>query len=176
MANWTEIEADFCKGVLSIRQIAKRRSVSESAIRKRATRLGWLRAIAQDPLYEPRCAPAALKPAEAPEDVAERSRAMASRLLDELDAVTTHIGELEDWIFEATGNDVNGRRRAAMLKAVSLSSRTQTLRTITQAIATLSTSAEKPTKKDQANEAAKTAADGTDWGDDLATPPLRLVK
>jgi len=41
VANWQAIEAEYRHGKYSVREIARRESVSEGAIRKRARRGGW---------------------------------------------------------------------------------------------------------------------------------------
>jgi len=55
------------------------------------------------------------------------------RMLDELDTVTSHIGELEELIDDETHDDRDDRRRAAMLKAVSLPVRANTLKLLLMA-------------------------------------------
>jgi hypothetical protein len=56
-----------------------------------------------------------------------RSRDIANRLLDELDATTGHIGEIEAAIAAATAGDESPKRREAMIRAVSLAARASTL-------------------------------------------------
>ena len=52
------------------------------------------------------------------------------RLLDELDATTAHIGEIETAIEIATANDDNTRRQDAMMRAVSLKARAETVKSL----------------------------------------------
>jgi hypothetical protein len=60
-----------------------------------------------------------------------RAKDLTLRLLSELDAVTAHIGEIEDLILAETDADEDGgRRRAAMLKAVSLGARSTVLKVL----------------------------------------------
>lgn len=57
------------------------------------------------------------------------AKGLTLRLLDELDAITTHHGELEDLIEIETASDEDyGRRRDAMLKAIGLPSRAAVLK------------------------------------------------
>jgi hypothetical protein len=50
------------------------------------------------------------------------------RMLDELEATTTHAGELKEMIEEITADDRDGRRRDGMLGAISLGGRAKTLK------------------------------------------------
>ncbi|MBY6265561.1 hypothetical protein EI613_27105 [Azospirillum sp. 412522] len=139
--DWTAIEAAFRAGKLSNRQIAERFGVSEANIRKRAKAGDWVRSAqprAHLPVAEilppvDRSARPVLS-AEPREPVAH-AREIAGRMLDELDTVTSHVGELEQLIEVETADDRDGRRRAAMLKAISLPARSMTLKTIMQALA-----------------------------------------
>ncbi|KAA0592957.1 hypothetical protein J2848_005687 [Azospirillum lipoferum] len=139
--DWTAIEAAFRAGTLSNRQIAERFGVSEANIRKRAKAGDWVRSAqprAHLPVAEilppiDRSARPVL-PGE-PREHVEHAREIAGRMLDELDAVTSHVGELEQLIEVETDDDRDGRRRAAMLKAISLPARSMTLKTIVQALA-----------------------------------------
>lgn len=144
--DWTAVRADWADAALSIRKIAKRRGVSESAIRKRAAAEGWPeRAAAQPkPAAKPQRqeepeksapAPAPKIDATDPAQVAEAGQTMIVRMLDELDAVTTHAGQLEEMI---TAEVDDPRRRAAMMKAVSLGGRADTLKTLALAFKTWS--------------------------------------
>src|SRR3712207_417649 len=114
---WTAVEADFRGGTLSNRQIAKRHGVSESAIRKRSESEGWVRTLAQSahqsahPAHQGSELPrhGADRPVRTSGSLAkshvEPGSDLALRLLDELDATTSHVGELEEIIEEATAND-----------------------------------------------------------------------
>lgn len=110
------------------------------------------------------------------------AKGLTLRLLDELDAITTHHGALEDLIEAATrADDDGGRKRDAMLKAIGLPSRAAVLKQLlaaTRAWNELERPAAKPGapkgasaapggKKAQAAAAAETAGEGTAWGSDL---------
>src|SRR4051812_29417119 len=114
-AVWSAVEADFRGGALSNRQISKRHGVSESAIRKRSEAEGWVRTLAESaqsahfgdkPRFTPVSAP---ETRETPrpktgerlaQSHVELGCDLAFRLLDELDATTSHVGELEQAIVE----------------------------------------------------------------------------
>lgn len=143
--DWAAIEAAFRAGKLSNRQIAERFEVSESAIRSRANKAKWVRPAHESahpsahlPMQEilPPIDPVGrLLPAMEHREHVEHAREIAGRMLDELDTITSHVGELEQLIEIETEDDENGRRRAAMLKAISLPARSMTLKTIVQALA-----------------------------------------
>jgi hypothetical protein len=106
-----------------------------------------------------------------------QTRVLIARMLDELDAVTTHQGELAEEILAATAADRDPRRRNAMLRAISLSSRAATLKNLAAAAKTVAQieapSAGAVGKKAQATAAAWTAGNDSDWGDDLV-PAVRI--
>ena len=68
-----------------------------------------------------------------PEQIVGRGHNLIFRLLDELDASTTHIGRLEEMI---EAHEEDPRRQAAMLKAVSLSSRAGVVKALATAFKT----------------------------------------
>ena len=164
--DWTAIEAEYRAGSLSNRQIAERFGASEANIRKRAKAGGWVRSAqprAHQPVAEilPPIDRTArlLPPAERREHV-EHAHDIAGRLLDELETVTSRVGELEELIEIETADDKDGRRRNAMLKAISLPARSMTLKTIMQAMAVAKDVAgvgggKKEEAKAKAKEAAK---------------------
>lgn len=184
--DWPAIEADFRAGALSNRQIAEKHGLSESAIRKRATTEGWVRnkvpkvrtrresahRKAAQSLTPARQAPP--RPAEVAGNHADLGREIALRMLSELDAATAHAGELEELIEVETVDDSNGRRREAMMKAVSLSARATTLKTIAQALGAMKETEAEKGKKEQRKDAAKAAsASGGRFA--MGAPPKLVV-
>lgn len=170
--DWPAIEADLRAGALSNRQIAEKHGLSESAIRKRATAEGWVRSkvpkvrtrresahhkVAHSPAPARR---ALAPPVEATGNHADLGRDIALRMLSELDAATAHADELEKMIEVETTDDSNGRRREAMMKAVSLSARATTLKTIAQALGAMKETEAEKGKKELRKDAAKAAATG----------------
>ncbi len=93
-----------------------------------------------------------------------RAQDLTLRLLNELDAVTTHHGELEDLIEVETAGDDDPRRRRAMLQAIELRSRAGVLKQLiaaTRAWADLdarTTHAPKAAKAPQGKKAERAAA------------------
>lgn len=156
---WDRIEIEYLAGEDSIREIADRYEISDAAIRKRAKKEGWVREVRTPVRREPeRSLPPPPpsdpeKPIEAGQ-IADGGRALAARMLDELDVVTSRRGELEDIIIAATDDDDDDSRRDAMMKALSLPSRANTLKTIALALKTLNESAAPQGKKAAQQERA----------------------
>jgi len=158
-SDWDRIEQEYRAGEASIREVADRHEVSEAAIRKKAKQLGWerpetkvrkVRTLAPVPRVrtsEPQPAP------DAPA-IAERGRGLVARMLDELDAVTTYEGELEELIEAETEDDRNGKRRDGMLAAISLGSRAKTLKELATAFKTINDAAAPAGKKAAAQDRA----------------------
>lgn len=172
--DWKAIERDYRAGVMSIREIAKWYGLSDTAIHKKAKADGWERVqqpphldrqrttISGEILLPP---PSSAKPEELP----DRARGIAARLLDELDATTAHIGEFE-LIIETEESDP--RRRQALLKALSTAERAKTLKDVALTMKTLSELQAVGGKKAQQQQDAEDAANGGRFG--VRQPP-RLV-
>lgn len=92
----------------------------------------------------------------------EYAEQLARRMLDELHESTLALGEMEDLIYKETAGDADGRRRMAMLKAVSLPTRAATLKALVQTLtaARPTVAARPPGKKEQQAEAAGRVAGG----------------
>jgi len=164
-ADWASIEHDYQTGDLSIRDLAKWHSVSEAAIRRRARDGAWTRPEGSPKPPQKRREIAvtysvplstATQLATDPEAIAERGAGLVLRLMDELDATSSHIDTLETFIVEAAGADESGRRVDAMMKAISLPSRAATLKALALAAKTLLEAkvAAPQGKKEQRREAA----------------------
>ncbi len=69
--------------------------------------------------------------------IADGGRGLVWRMLDELDVITSHRGELEDMIVDATDGDYNNARRDAMMREVGLNNRANTIKTLALALKTL---------------------------------------
>ncbi|MBS1057258.1 terminase [Gluconobacter kondonii] len=173
-ANWEDIASAYCAESLSNRQIAKKFGIAESTLRKRIASEGWEKAGAQKVRTRTpkvRTAahseqPAQKRPspivAEAiPDDIEGRLLCLAERMTDELEQITAHHGEISEAIEIETMDDKNPRRKAAMEKAISHSSRTNALKTLAQAVALLGgKGASKKGKKEQLKDAAESASSG----------------
>jgi hypothetical protein len=84
---------------------------------------------------------------------------LAERMLEELHQVTTSPGGFEQMIIDETSEDKEARRRNAMLKAVSLPTRADTLKIISQILVqtkgVVSSNAQLNGKKEQNAEKEK---------------------
>ena len=90
-----------------------------------------------------------------PEELPDRARGIAARLLDELDTTTAHIGELE-FLIETEESDP--RRRQALLKALSTAERAKTLKDISLAMKTLTEVGAPGGKKQERQQKAEQVA------------------
>lgn len=150
--DWEAIERAYRAGALSIRTIAERNDVSDTAIRKKAKALGWERDLSEQvrkevrnklvrgEVREDQCANPE-RDAEIIEEAAEegatvvrshrrdirKATNLANLLMDDLLTTIQKREEIEDAIDDETADDVNGMRRANMLSAVSLPSNAKTL-------------------------------------------------
>lgn len=157
--DWEAIEREYRAGQLSTREIARQHCVSDTAIRKKAKAEGWERDLSDKVRQQARAKlvrdassqsgsqdqraneaqtveAAALRHVEIVRQhrhAIGRGRDLTLRLLDELDATTTHVGELEDLIVDETLGDTNSQRRNAMLKAVALPSRAGVIKDLSAA-------------------------------------------
>lgn len=171
--DWAAIERDYRAGVMSVREIAKWFGVSHTAINKKAKADGWVRER-EPPHVDRKAKPVGgeiLPPATValkPEELPDRARGIAARLLDELDAETTHIGELE---FLIETEEADPRRRQALMKALSTGERAKTLKDITAAMKTLTEVGGAGGKKAERQNAAEAVAGK--FG--VRTPPKLVV-
>lgn len=148
LIDWAGVERDYTKTELSIRELARWYGVTDTAIRLRAKKEGWERPPgakkAKAEPAPPVPAPIIIvrEPTELtaentdPAAIVGRGRNLVLRLLDELDATTAHIGEIEAAIEVATANDDNTRRQDAMMRAVSLKARAETVKSLALAAKT----------------------------------------
>lgn len=160
--DWEAIERAYRAGALSIRTIAERNSVSDTAIRKKAKALGWARDLSEQVRKEVRnklvrgevrddqCANPE-RDAEIIEEAAEegatvvrshrrdirKATNLANLLMDDLLSTIQRREEIEEDIEAETSEDSNGMRRASMLAAVSLPSNAKTLFQLSSAMKNL---------------------------------------
>jgi len=179
-AEWDRIELEYLAGDVSVREIADRYSISDTAIRKRAKAQGWVRAVRRLPpvrTSEPAGRGAPKEPQAVPDAavIAERGRGLVARMLDELDATTTLQGELEELIENETADDRDSKRRDGMLGAISLGGRAKTLKELATAFKTINEASAPQGKKAQAQERAQKVAGGSRFRP-VGTPSLSVVK
>lgn len=162
MADLDAIERDWKAGELSNVAVATRHGVTEGYVRKVAKKFNWQRGAALTPPPPP-APPRELMRRDAPATAGMDDPTLANnllrRMLDELDTVTSHIGELEELIELETHSDRDDRRRAAMMKAVSLPVRANTLKLLLMAQADAAPEGKKG-KKELLQEAAVVAGKG----------------
>jgi transposase len=174
MADLDAIEKDWKADNLTNVAIGARHGVSEGYVRKVAKKFAWTRGAAVTPPKAPP-PPRELMRRDAPETAGLDDPTLANnllrRMLDELDTVTSHIGELEELIELETHDDRDDRRRAAMMKAVSLPVRANTLKLLLMAQADAAPEGKKG-KKELLQEAAVVAGKGKFKS---SAPPLQVV-
>lgn len=160
--DWEAIERAYRAGALSIRTIADRNGISDTAIRKKAKASGWVRDLSEQVRKEVRnklvrgevrdgqCANPE-RDAEIVEEAAEegatvvrshrrdirKASNLANLLMDDLLTTIQQRDTIEDAIEEETRGDSNGMRRANMLGAVSLPSNAKTLFQLSSAMKNL---------------------------------------
>lgn len=160
--DWEAIERAYRAGALSIRAIAERQGVSDTAIRKRAKAGGWERDLSEQVRKEVRNKlvrgevrddqPANPEnDAEIIEEAAQegatvvrshrrdirKATNLADLLMDDLLLTIRKREEIEDAIEDETREDKNGMRRASMLAAVALPSNAKTLFQLSSAMKNL---------------------------------------
>lgn len=147
--DWAEIERDYRTSPMSVREIARWYGVDEKSIRKRAKANGWERPQAAsgpqvrsaDPEPEKVYIGTVLTPENTtPEAIVGRGRNLVMRMLDELDASTSRLGELEGLIGAAYDTGDDDKAKQAALAAVSLKNRSEVLKSLATAAKTLAES------------------------------------
>ncbi|MBN8292830.1 hypothetical protein JI664_12720 [Rhodobacter sp. NTK016B] len=162
--DWKAIRNDWEKSDWSIKRIAEWYQVSDTAIRKRAKAENWPsrpksatakvranRAAGSEPVKM------AGVDATDPDQIVGRGHNLIFRLLDELDAATTHQGELADLI---EANEEDPRRKAAMLKAIDLPGRANVVKALATAFKTWNENKAPDGKKAKRQAAAEEVASG----------------
>lgn len=160
--DWEAIERAYRAGALSIRTIADRNGISDTAIRKKAKACGWARDLSEQVRKEVRnklvrgevrddqCANPE-RDAEIVEEAAEegarvvrshrrdirKATNLANLLMDDLLLTIQQREAIEDAIEEETREDSSGIRRGSMLAAVGLPSNAKTLFQLSSAMKNL---------------------------------------
>ncbi|CAI8817174.1 hypothetical protein PUP68_11985 [Pseudomonas chlororaphis] len=160
--DWEAIERAYRAGALSIRTIAERNGISDTAIRKKAKASGWNRDLSEQVRKEVRnklvrgevrdeqCANPE-HDAEIIEEAAEegatvvrshrrdirKATNLANLLMDDLLMTIQKRDEIEDAIVDETSEDTNSMRRGSMLAAVGLPSNAKTLFQLSSAMKNL---------------------------------------
>lgn len=163
--DWPSIRSDWSQSDKSIRWLADWYQVSESAIRKKAKQEGWpdRPEKARKPVRTsdaPRTEPVMMAGVDAtdPEQIVGKGHNLIFRLLDELDATTTHHTQLAEMI---EAHEEDPRRRAAMIKAIELPGRANVIKALATAFKTWNEAQAPEGKKAQRQaNAEKVAAAG----------------
>lgn len=144
--DWEAVEREYRAGQLSVSEIGRQHHVSHTAINKKAKAQGWSRNLAAKvkEAVSTRLVSDGVSASNAREtidaaaarvvevvrshrnDIAE-GRKLTKALFDELNEGTVNRDEIEQAIEQETAGDGNGKRRARMLRAVALPSRTSVL-------------------------------------------------
>ena len=143
--DWEAIEREYRSGQLSVSEIGRLYGVSHTAINKKAKRLGWSRDLAEKVRQEVSArlvseGVSATSQRETIEQAAARDvevirshrkdigagRRIVAGLFDELQSVSENRDDIEAEIEIETESDRSPKRRAAMLRAVSLGTRAST--------------------------------------------------
>jgi hypothetical protein len=141
--------------------IARDHKVSRVTLHTRIRDESWR--VAREPMLEVKAAPVPREKDPRDPAIVAEGRALILRMLDELDTVTSQQGQLAEEIAAETSGDRDPRRRAAMLRAIDLPSRSMTLKNLATAAKTFA-EVHRPAalgKKKFADEAAKSAGLGT---------------
>lgn len=149
--DWESIEREYRAGQISIRAIASAHAISEGAIRKAAKAGQWqrslvekVRAAVRDTLVRGDGTQDGTQSHNADAEIIDtaaargvelvrqhrrslgRAQTIIEKLLAELERHTDNIDGIEEAVEDETADDKNGKRKAMMLRAVSLPQRAQT--------------------------------------------------
>jgi transposase-like protein len=175
--DWVLIGDAYCNETVSIRALAKRHGLSDTAIRKEAKKRGWARSAANQPQREPERKPACEREQNRSEarakDIAAtpvkvltaRGRNILLALMDELEFLNRNHETIAGMVEDYVNGEKDAAARAKLLKVLDHETRSKTANYLATALAKLNDAA--PGKKEQAEEDAKTAGQGSAWGDDL---------
>lgn len=160
--DWASIKADWLKSDMSIRRLGEWYQVSEAAIRKKAVQEAWgaraqTKSAHKKTAHQPDAHQAQAAPIDPtdPEQIVGRGHNLIFRLLDELDATTTHAGRLAELI---EIHEKDPRSKAAMLKAIELKGRAEVIKALATAFKTWNESKAPEGKKAQRQAAAEAVA------------------
>lgn len=152
--------------------------VSESAIRKKAKQEGWpdrpekTRKLVRTE-DAPRNEPVMMAGIDAadPEQIVGKGHNLIFRLLDELDATTTHQSQLAEMI---KAHEEDPRRQATMMKAIGLPGRANVIKALATAFKTWNEAKAPEGKKAQRQANAEAKVSGGGRGAPGAAPKLAV--
>lgn len=161
--DWDAVERDYRTGQFSNRELGRRHNVTHRSIALRAEKEKWakdlraqIRAAVSTKLVsipvptdaEKKATDREIVEAAANREVSiiqehrvgiSRGRTLVELLMAELEGATINIDEIESAIETETAADIDGKRRASMLKAVSLGNRAGTMVSLSAALKNLIT-------------------------------------
>ncbi len=152
---------------LSIRALAKKFGVSDTAIRKEAKKRGWVRPKAGGDACEPACEPPSDRAEAAAKSIAStpvsaltaRGRNIILALMDELEFLNRNHQTLADMVEDYVNGEKEDGIRAKLLKVLDHETRSKTANYLATALAKLQDAA--PGKKQERQEnAEKTSSSG----------------
>lgn len=175
-----EVEKDFRLGTMTDTQLACKHGTSSARIGQLKKEYGW----EKDPVPDREIIPDPIKEKYDPGDktsdyLANYSIDLAERMLDELHQTTSYIGDFETYVKEAFGGDSDQKRFNALMKAISLSERANTLKTLSNILVqTRGVIIPKKSvgtgKKAEAESRAADVAKGNKFAP--SAPPLKVVQ
>lgn len=166
--DWVQIGEAYCSETLSIRALAKKFSVSDTAIRKEAKKRGWARPdanhVAREPECEPTCEPPSTRSEATAKSVAStpvsaltaRGRNIILALMDELEFLNRNHETLAGLVEDYVNGEKEDGIRAKLLKALDHETRSKTANYLATALAKLTDAA--PGKKQERQENAESAS------------------
>lgn len=171
--DWVQVGEAFRTETLSIRALAKKFGLSDTAIRKEAKKRGWERPATESQLREPSREPPANRFEATAKSIAStpvtaltaRGRNIILALMDELEFLNRNHATIADMVEDYVNGEKDGAARAKLLKVLDHETRSKTANYLATALAKLNDAA--PGKKQQADEEAKTAGQDSEWEDDL---------
>jgi len=175
--DWKRIRSDYCESNKSNRKIARDFGLSESAIRKRAKAEGWVKLGDVPVRVKPECAPEeepvsprSFGPQDefagaSVTDLTRRGRNLILDLMSELEFLNRNHQTLVEIVETYVNGEKDTMTRLKLIRALDHETRAKTANNLATALAKLNDAA--PGKKQMAEEGAKTAGQGSAWGDDL---------
>lgn len=166
--NWVQIGEAYCSETLSIRALAKKFGVSDTAIRKEAKKREWERPstnqAAREPECEPACEPFSNRSEATEKSVAAtpvsaltaRGRNIILALMDELEFLNRNHDVLASLVEDYVNGEKQDGVRAKLLKALDHETRSKTANYLATALAKLTDAA--PGKKQERQENAESAS------------------
>lgn len=160
--------------------------MSDTAVRKQASKGGWQRLSLPKAICEPPPQPAREPRATRSETAArsistatvkeltDRGRNIILALMDELEFLNGNHQTLVDMVEDYVNGEKDDRTRFKLVKALDHETRSKTANYLATALAKLNDAA--PGKKEAAQSAAETAGQDGGWGDDLDAggPPAKF--